>query len=240
MTNWNVWKQAFDQVKLREEGDDIEIDGCRRFDLDVKFPNYEIFWRLHVVPATNRPGNNLRFREFIDFVVVKMGMTSHGIFCDLVTAQEYLVLVRKDDYGNRYQNCLQSLRAGGDAMQKFDDLQRNIIQDLLAKRLGRSIIVWTKTQWQCNWKNQYDKLAAYRNYLTHTNSPQVMLVGQANGEEIPYVPHEDHFNSTAVSRGTSRSKGIRQIPPSGILSKPSASGRMTQLSPGSTTSTLRF
>ncbi len=193
MANWRTWRQAFDHLNLREEGDDIEIDGCKQFNLDVKFPNYEEFWRLHVAPATDRPGSPYRFREFIDPVVANMATTSHGIFCDLVMAEEHLALVKNGDYGSRYQNCLQSLKAGGDAMQKLDNLQRKLIQDDLAKRLGRSVVVWTTTQWRNTWEQRYKKVVAYRNYLTHTNTPQVMLVSQPNGEEIPCVPHEDHF-----------------------------------------------
>src|SRR5262245_57433975 len=135
MSDWNVWKQAFEKVRLREEGDDIEIDGCKRFDLDLKYPNYEQFWRLHVVPATNRPGN-FQFRPSADPIITQMAITSHGIFSDLLTAEEKLEHVRTGDYGNRFQNCLQSLKAGGDAMQKFDDLQRKCIQKALSNRLS--------------------------------------------------------------------------------------------------------
>jgi hypothetical protein len=193
MANWHTWRHAFDRVLLREEGDDIEIDGCRRFSLDSKFPNHQAFWRLHVVPVTCRPGSPYRFRRFHDPIVANMATTNHGIFCDLVTAEECLSLVKQGDFGPRYQNCLQSLKAGGDAMQKLDDLQRELIQDQLAKKLGRTLCVWTKAQWQQTWRDRYNKLVAYRNYLTHVNMPQVMVVSPPNRPQIHLVPHEDHF-----------------------------------------------
>jgi hypothetical protein len=46
-------------------------------------------------------------------------------------------------------------------------------------------------------KPRYDKLAAYRNALTHVNSPKVMLVPNTVGQPVPHVPHEDHFSHYA-------------------------------------------
>src|SRR5690242_12098265 len=113
MGAWLVWVKAFDGVTLRDDGDPTEIDGAVSFGLDKKFPNYEIFWRRHVVPATNRPAN-IHHRANVDRTVADLSMVSHGIFCDLVTAERNLGRVMANDYGDsRYHTCLQTLKSGG-------------------------------------------------------------------------------------------------------------------------------
>jgi len=194
MSTWTTWKRAFELLRLRDDGDDTEIAGCMVFDLDRKFPNYERFWQLHVVPATRRPETRFRFREFVDPIIERMGMTSHGIFGDLVTSEAALRAVRNRDYGDRYENCMRTLKSGGDAMQKFDDLDRNLVRKSLSPRLGRSLAAWTVAEWTAVWKPRYDKLIGYRNMLTHVNTTQIMVVNLPDGTADAFVPHENYFS----------------------------------------------
>jgi hypothetical protein len=193
MSRWAAWELAFNALTIRQDGDPVEIEGATRFNLDVRFPNYQMFWRRHLVPATNRPAN-MASRPNTATEIAGMAAVSYGVFCDLVEAEKYLLRVRTGDYGGAlYQNCLQTLKYDGDAMQKYDDLQRNQIQKALASRLGKPLEVWSVAQWNAVWRGRYTTLAAYRNFLTHNGSPQV-IIAHPGGVPVPFVPHEDHFS----------------------------------------------
>jgi hypothetical protein len=193
MAQWNLWEPSFMNVTLLNDGDDVEMEGATKYKLDTRFPNYEYFWKRHVVPATNRPAN-CDHRKFIDPVFTEVTEVSHGVYYDLVKAERALVLVKHGVYGDsRCSNCQEALLHGGNAMQKYDDLQRRCMKVRLSARLGKPLIVWNRAQFTAQWKARYDKLSAYRNFLTHTNTPQIIFVPQAYGTTMPHVPHEDHF-----------------------------------------------
>jgi hypothetical protein len=192
MSQWSIWEHAFNALTIRQDGDPTEITGATQFALDVRFPNYQVFWRRHLVPATNRPAN-MRSRPDVAPEAAGIAQVSYGVFCDLVEAERSLIRVRAGDYGGAlYQTCVQTLKYDGDAMQKYDDLQRKHVQGALASRLHRPLVVWSPAQWAASWQSRYTKLAAYRNFLTHSGSPQVIIAHHA-GVAVPYVPHEDHF-----------------------------------------------
>jgi hypothetical protein len=55
MTAWSNWQDVSDEMNLSEHGASIERQGADVYRLDLAFPNYQRFWRRHVVPATERP-----------------------------------------------------------------------------------------------------------------------------------------------------------------------------------------
>ena len=87
MSEWNIWKAAFDLVTLKNDGDSLEMRGATEHGLDSSFSNFEIFWRYHVVPATNRPAN-IEFRPNVSTAVSKVATLNHSLFIDLVNAAD--------------------------------------------------------------------------------------------------------------------------------------------------------
>lgn len=195
MATWNSWEPAFMAVTLRDDGDPTEIEGATKFNLNRKFENYELFWRRHVVPATNRPAN-YDLRDAVSPEFAKLTATSHAVFCDIVEAERSLVRVMAGDYGgHRYETCQAVLTNGGNAIQKLSTLQRELVEPLIGRLAGRPVPVWTPTQWNTIWKPRRERLSAYRHFLIHNGPPQIMQVTQAGGGIVPYVPREDHFTT---------------------------------------------
>ena len=98
MSQWSIWEPAFDALTIRRDGDPVEIAGAKNFNLDVKFPNYQVFWRRHLAPATNRPAN-FQSRPNVAAVMATIAQVSYGVFCDLVEAEKQLVRVQAGDFG---------------------------------------------------------------------------------------------------------------------------------------------
>jgi len=76
MSTWSVWKQAFDDVTPKEDGDPRQIRGAAQHGLDASFPNYEVFGRYQIVPATNRSAN-IDLRKEADREIIRVGTTIH-------------------------------------------------------------------------------------------------------------------------------------------------------------------
>jgi len=196
MANWAVWKGAFDLVNLRDDGDPVEIRGSTAYNLDKSFTNYEVFWRYHIVAATNRPAN-VDLRKDAATEIGKIGLLSHSIFVDIVNASDSLVKIQLGDLGgDRFRNCTDAIKSDGDAVQKFTDLQ-NAVQGDLATNLNSNITIWSQQDWQTKWSPSREKIIGYRNFLTHMGNPQVMLQPLADGTSIPLVLHPDNVQRGA-------------------------------------------
>ncbi|MCY3016314.1 MAG: hypothetical protein NT171_16700 [Planctomycetota bacterium] len=190
MSTWQVWQPAFDRVTLRDDGDPLEIRAAVEHGLDVMFQNYVAFWRYHIVPATNRPAN-LDLRQEAAREIGQIAELSHSLLGDLVQAADSLVRIRVGDLGgDRFRNCTDAIKCDGDAIQKFTDLQKRI--EALTAVVHRPIQVWSDADWRARWFPSREKIISYRNFLTHTGQPQVMLVPQNGGSMVPYVLHQDY------------------------------------------------
>jgi hypothetical protein len=160
--------------------------------LDVLFPNYAVFWRCHIVPATNRPAN-IDLRKEAGIEVGRIGTISHSVLIDLVNAADSLERIRAGDLGGeRFRNCTDAIKCDGDAVQKFTDLQK-AIEGPLATKLGRKIEIWSNTDWESKWFPSREKIIGYRNFLTHMGQPRVMVISQAENSLVPYVLHQDYI-----------------------------------------------
>jgi hypothetical protein len=192
MSDWNTWKPAFDLVTIKKDGDSLEIRGATEHGLDVVFPNFEIFWRYHVVPATNRPAN-IEFRHYASNEITRIATLSHSLFIDIVNAADSLAKINAGDLGgDRFRNCTDAIKSSGDAVQKFTDLQK-AIEDQLAPALGSTIRLWSGADWNNIWFPSREKIINYRNFLTHSGYPQVMHVPQPDGSRVPFVLHQDYI-----------------------------------------------
>ena len=128
MSKYETWANAFERVTLLEDGDEAEIDAESNYNINTSFPNYEIFWKRHVVPKTNRPAN-INERSNVAPEVSKISQLSHAILCDLVDSHSFLNRGMIDDVPeSSVRNCLHSIKSSGDAVQKFTDFQDAIVQ----------------------------------------------------------------------------------------------------------------
>lgn len=186
MSDWNAWQSAFERLTLKQDGDSLEMRAATQHGLDVSFPNHTVFWRRHVVPATNRPAN-LDLRKEASQLVSQIATLNHSLLDDLVKAADELDQVRVGNLGaNRFQHCSQAINYDGNAIQKFTDLQE-LIENSLSNALNRDIKIWSKADWKNKWSPSREKIICYRNLLTHTGQPQYMMVPQPNQDVTPYV-----------------------------------------------------
>jgi|GEM_PF-5207662 len=206
------YQSGYDQIKLRTHGDPVEQDGCKRFNLDRIFPHYEVFWRKHVVPATNRPIGT----DFLPNAVPEIRLVAqinYSLFLNLYHSQEVLEEIRAGKLGGlAYRNCHDCIKASGDAIQKFTELQcaisgpssglRCANSTWLAQRLGHTVTIFTATEWTTFAAEREEKIG-YRNYLTHRGQPPVTLVEGPFGTIEPYVPIPENILRTADVRWAS-------------------------------------
>lgn len=158
-------RTALSRIKLFDKGDNVEVNGANRFQMDTLFPEYEKFWQNHIVPATGRP-DNIEFRPNSDRVIQKLGETSYSIFIDLFMAEEYLELVEAGDVGGHaYRNIQGVIKCTGDAIQKFKNVQDTV--QGLSNRLALPIPIFSDNSTQNDWLNERAKVVEYRNAQTH-------------------------------------------------------------------------
>lgn len=191
------YENAYAQITLRTHGDPAEQDGCKRFDLDRSFKQYEIFWRKHVVPATDRP-NGTGFLPNATPEIRLVAQINYSLFSNIYRSREALEEIKAGKLGGlTYRNCQDCIKSSGDAIQKFSELQcaisgpiagqRCFNRTWLSQRLGHKVNIFTPTEWQKFALEREEKIA-YRNYLTHRGQPPITLVECPNGESEPYVP----------------------------------------------------
>jgi hypothetical protein len=199
MATWEVWKSAYDLVTLRDDGDPIEIRGSKQHNLDKDFPNYELFWRYHVVPATYRPAN-FDLRADASKEVSSTSSISHAIWVDLVNAADSLGKALQGDLGGeRFRNYIDAMKSDGDALQKFSDFQvsiegpksanaKNAPKTWLARACGRGIAIFDPGDLQTKWLPWRERYVSYRNYLTHMTTPPYFWTREtAPGVVVPFV-----------------------------------------------------
>lgn len=187
---------------LRLHGDTTEQLASQRYDLDKSFPEYEEFWKTHIVPCTNRP-ENVFWRDGIAIEMSRIGQLSHGIWVGLFEAYESLALVKQGEFGVNYRNWRDAIESGGNAMQKFGELQQaiegprnkkdpNFPGYSLRDRLGRQIVVVPKSDWDCIMFPRREEIIGYRNYLVHDGNPPIM-VDKTQVPPISLVLRKEHF-----------------------------------------------
>jgi hypothetical protein len=182
--DWNEYHAELQHCTLRKHGDPAEQATCAKYDLDRSFDQYEIFWRGHVVPCTNRP-SNVFWRDGISPERDRIGQLSYSIWVDLSEACASLDLVSKGDLGTNYKNCRDCLKHDGDALQKFGELQqavqgprpnsRDFPDYWLAKRLNRAIRIMPEPRWRNDYSPRREAIISYRNYLVHAGTPPILV-----------------------------------------------------------------
>jgi hypothetical protein len=192
MSTWAIWKQAFDHINLKMDGDPSEKRGAIDHGLDISFANYEVFWRYHVVPATNRPAN-IDLRRELAPQFSRVIALSYSLFIDLLNSADSLVQIKAGDLGDAcFRKCTDAIKSDGDAVQKFTDLQK-AIESGVSIALQKPIHIWSKSDWDNVWFPSREKIIGYRNFLTHMGRPQTMIAVRADGSYVPYVLHQDYI-----------------------------------------------
>jgi hypothetical protein len=142
LPDWAALKAAYHHLRLDSEpAEDVEKYAVRQHKLNERLPNLEVFWRLHIAPATNRPVDT-HLRDGITPVVSRMAERSYEIFCNVSDALDELAIVERELSPPRYRSCLNVLRFTGDALMLFDSLTDNISKldrPSVARELGTNI-----------------------------------------------------------------------------------------------------
>ena len=169
---WNAAKPYYDGLTLAKDGDTIEQQAATQFGLDKLFPNYEIFWKYHVCPATVRP-RGITFRPDVSDIISVIAQRSYTVLTYILESMDYLRLVEKGELDPRNRYCYITIIFAGNALQVFTELQNALTgnpnklsgMDDLATQLGVPINLFPN--WQTKWRADRDSAVNYRNYLTH-------------------------------------------------------------------------
>ncbi|MBI1901312.1 MAG: hypothetical protein HYS13_09405 [Planctomycetia bacterium] len=207
MLTWVQYRAHLSRVTLRQHGAGPEIRGCESHHLDVRFPQYEEFWRHHIVPCTNRP-TNIYFRDGLSPVMERIACVNFGIWNDLVHACDLIARVKQGEFGYDYRNCIDAMKCGGDAIQKFADLQEIVTgrkndgnpsrRTSLAGCLATGITVFTRQDKLVSeaWRKTN---SAYRHQLTH-DSPLAVFIDGSTGTKKHLILKPEHVaHKNAVS-----------------------------------------
>src|SRR5271169_2562920 len=92
---WNASALFYESLTLSANGHEAEKVGVA-IGLTSAFPNYEIFWKRHVCPATNRP-NGITFRPNVADIISVIAQRNYTIFVYLLDALEMLSKINRDD-----------------------------------------------------------------------------------------------------------------------------------------------
>src|SRR5450631_2769565 len=84
--------EMLDKFNLRDHGDRHEQEGWKL--VQDRFPNYELFWRLYVVPLTNRTSDGtrdsswIRLRSDVPAEWEKLAVCHYSVFYYLARAAQ--------------------------------------------------------------------------------------------------------------------------------------------------------
>ena len=119
---------------------------------------------------------------------------------------------RDGQHGLTYRNCHDCIKASGDAIQKFTDLQCAISgpsgglkcfnATWLAQTLGQPVTIFKPAEWTIFSAEREEKIG-YRHYLTHRGQPPVTPVEGPPGTIEPYVPIPENIVPAADVRWVS-------------------------------------
>jgi len=163
---------TYDAVTLRRDGDQLEQKASIIFNLDAAFPNYEEFWKLHVVPGTQRPYDPKRFNLDISPAVIELAQRSYSVFANLYDASVLLESMRAGEFGEFHRNWYALVKCAGDALQLRLGMCETI-EGPIAMRVGMALKVFP--EWKSVWKPSYDAVSVFRNYSTHQGRFQIFV-----------------------------------------------------------------
>jgi hypothetical protein len=185
---WKAQESYYNSLTLAKDGDPFERDVAGRPGLARMFPNYEVFWKRHVCPATTRP-HGIDFRANVSSIICLVSQLSYSVLCDLIEAEDSLAKVRAGDFGVRNRNCRDALERAGNALQKTTELQFALCGNpyepaapSVAGLLG-GIRINPFPDWSTHWKKDREDATAYRHYLTHQGLLYTVL-DPATGEKL--------------------------------------------------------
>ncbi len=172
---WTKSAWYYSQLTLRKNGDAIEQMAAEAFSFEKRLPHYELFWKNHICPATQRPGV-IHLRTNADEILSNISQRSYSTFFNIAEALIELENIQKHGVGDRCRNANISLMFAGNALVLYSELERVIAgpEDrftlaigTLAKRLGGAITPLSQSD-KSAWSSLREDIVAYRHYLTHS------------------------------------------------------------------------
>ena len=184
-SKWNSARPFYDGLTLAVDGDPIERQAVTQFGLGKRFPHYEVFWKRHVCPATDRP-RGINFRFGVSDIISVIAQRSYSVFVYALEAVDHLREVSEGRLGPRNRNCYITLMYAGNALQVFTELQRALSGTLdgmngLATTLSMPIDPFP--DWKTAWAPDRESASNYRNYVTHQGYIYSVL-RQSSGERM--------------------------------------------------------
>ncbi|MCA0233248.1 MAG: hypothetical protein LCH91_22470 [Bacteroidetes bacterium] len=159
-------ESSLKRIRIRDYGDSCERDAAKTYGLTNIFPQYELFWQLHVVPATIRP-HGIRFRTNTDYLLRRIGEISYSIFDDMYCAEQSFESINKGDFGSKnYKNVKDAIKSSGNAIQKIEEIRKAIKKLLIHLHVSETDIFSNKEEKE-NWQSKRERVISYRNEHTH-------------------------------------------------------------------------
>src|SRR5581483_3524475 len=206
LPSWQSRKDFYEALTLPTDGDALEREGALKYELAVagkSFPNYLVFWRRHIAPATHRPYST-EWREHAHNDVALVGQHNYSIFYHLYSAHHYLGMAQPEAPGEHQRRfCFTALMHAGNAIEVVDELLIAITQ-LVANYRKRSKCLPRTTaalfgsvttgagreayRWDASLTlfQERGKLLQFRHFLTHEGIPHTEYIVQG-GKEVPLV-----------------------------------------------------
>jgi len=197
------------EYTLLHHGDAIERAYHDRF-IGREFQNYERFWKIFVIPLTNRP-NNIRFkteeklkevgRSYID---VWMAQLHYTVLFHLSRAYDIL---HDNDLLDVHQfiDAILRLSSATDVADELLERYTNpgeykIIQN---KGIGGNLIGESKKA-RNSWRSKNEDLKGfryYRNTIVHSIViPRVIFVPGTLGQKVPKIGRENKYLDWRIAR----------------------------------------
>lgn len=155
---------------LSEHGDNEE----QRWGLEIGrlFPNYEVFWREHVVPLTCRVLNpsNIRLRRSVPRHFSQLATSHYATFLHLARSHSFLATFTSPTGPRFLYEFYSHLCSVQDTTNKFHHATNKILD-----RYDKTYIPELKTRLRrfgdshlgCEYDDTFDTVGRYRNHLIH-------------------------------------------------------------------------
>ena len=131
-SDWDTSRGFYGALTLLLDGDEIEQLGAENYRLNLRWPAYEQFWQLHVVPATQRPAN-INVREGASRTVRNVMTANYETFCCVVAACDYTAMLQSDTTAARGEDWARLFIAIDSAIEAFARLRTsasNVLETL--------------------------------------------------------------------------------------------------------------
>lgn len=183
------FKKGLEQFSYKNNGDNYEINYGNKV-IDI-FPNSELYWRLFVIPMTNRIDNTvlndkIGTRISVSIDMQELSRLNYSVFVNLVFAEQCISKKQISFFENFYAH----LGTVCDLAEEFST-QLYLIKLQCVQKETEILQKLSKTKFLEIAKNWYDKYysSTYEHYLSKGKTAPIKLISRMN------ILDEYHSNS---------------------------------------------